>query len=104
MTEPIQFTGTAKRSEASSTKAANWFLVFVTVRTAAALLSATAAPCGTGQMSSSEARTQTRAHNWAKHAVVPAPVQGNASPRRVFGRPGPPLRAAASRTLIEVEE
>lgn len=76
----------------------------MTARTAAAALSATAAPYGTAQMSSIEAIAKTRAHNRAKHAIALASVHGKAAPRRVFGRHGLPLHAVASQTLIGMEE
>ncbi len=104
MTARIPRTGTSKRREAFSTKSANGSLVAYLAVGSAGRVSATAAALLTVTATSKSTTARRLLPNKCKRAAVLAPVQSKAASRRLFGRPGPPLRATVAQSLVGTEE
>ena len=104
ITARIQCSGTAKRLDASVTNAAKGlgggdaaFWAFGAARSA----------CATPPRNINDAKSTTKhtiVPRVRKRAIVLVAVKDDARTRRPNGRPGPPLRATAVRTLAGTEE
>src|ERR1700686_1793337 len=104
ITDRIQCSGTAKRLDASVTKAANGSASRPFDRCAAdeARAACAASPTSIGNVKI--ATMHATAPRDRKPAIVLAAVQGKAHLRRPRGRPGPPLRAMAVAKVVGTEE